>query len=96
MWGKRAWYQNPGRYLIIKRLIMKNLESLGRILSKDEQKRIMGGDEEVQVPDGGCGRCTRSIGNTTYIYSCNSGSFVLNGTTYPVCLCSNSNGGQCH
>jgi hypothetical protein len=27
---------------------MKKLQSLGRILSKEEQKRIMGGDEEVQ------------------------------------------------
>jgi hypothetical protein len=42
---------------------MKKLESLGRSLSKDEQKRIMGGDEE-EVEGEGSGCCWHTAGWT--------------------------------
>jgi hypothetical protein len=41
--GKRAWYLNPGRLLKLKFLIMKKLQNLGRSLSKEEQKKVIGG-----------------------------------------------------
>lgn len=70
---------------------MKKLQSLGRSLSKEEQRKIKGGDEELE----GCGRCTYAVGNTTYIYSCNTFTFEYNGKTYSGCVCSNTNGGSC-
>jgi hypothetical protein len=75
-WGKRAWYQNPGRTLKLIIFKMKKLQSLGRILSKDEQKRIMGGDSEYDELEDeyGCGTgisCSgKSSGDTCGTKSC--------------------------
>jgi len=42
--GKRAWYHNPGRLNKIETFKqMKKFESLGRNLSKEEQKNLIGG-----------------------------------------------------
>ena len=49
---------------------MKNLESLGRSLSKAEQKRIMGGDGEVQNPDGDCGTANTYCGEGSGVTCC--------------------------
>ena len=57
---------------------MKNLESLGRSLSKEEQKRIMGGDGNKSLP-------TCNAGKVCYNLALNTNGICL--PSGDQCLC---------
>ena len=67
---------------------MKKLQNLGRILSKDEQKRIKGG-----VVDAKCKTaCSYTVGNTTTVWTCDQITYQ----GVPIgCMCPDTRGGGC-
>ena len=50
--GKRVRYQKPGPIIYIKHIGMKKLQNIGKVLSKSEQRQIIGGYDD-DPPDGG-------------------------------------------
>lgn len=65
---------------------MKKFQGLGRSLSKEEQKGIKGGYDEVQELDGGGGCGSGCSGSCSMPGCSSSGSCVTSGTTGK-CLC---------
>lgn len=70
---------------------MKKLESLGKSLTRSEQKKIIGGTVDPGGDAGCTSTCTYTSGNRTYIYGCNKISYQ----GVERCYCSNTNGGAC-
>ncbi len=69
---------------------MKKLQNLGRSLSKDEQKKIIGGYEEES---GNCTiSCSHTVGNTTTVWTCKK--ITYQGQTAG-CSCPNTLGTGC-
>ena len=70
---------------------MKKFENLGRSLSKDEQRRIKGGDEELGNPDVRTGYCVGSTGcwlygSPVYYSTCQADIAIYCGSGHGSCI----------
>lgn len=71
---------------------MKKVQSLGRSLSKTEQKNIMGGYVDIKCSAGpSCGKYTNGQWQAG---TCSSQSMPGTPSLPPLCICSNSSDGS--